>query len=280
MPIYVVNITWLYSTETLTVDTTALPRPGDKIFTSANWSGKPDPHQYNANVVGLTESEKSITLTLRYVEAENVRVDNDSWGTSEIVIDFSKEKPSGNAKWTDDRKSHYSGAAPAVHVTKRLTPAEELAADLAGIERTAPETEREAQILARVGQGKFRADVIREWKLGEVCAVTGINVPELLIASHILPWCESDHHQRLDPANGLLLAAHVDKLFDRHLLSFRQSGAEFVVEFSPRIRQVADCLRVNADTRLAVENLDNAAQRRFAEFMQRHFERFTSKLEE
>ncbi|MCZ8485692.1 HNH endonuclease signature motif containing protein [Vibrio lentus] len=56
---------------------------------------------------------------------------------------------------------------------------------------------------------------------GECCALTLTSVREILIASHIVPWskCESDE-QRLDGANGILLCAHIDKLFDAHLLTF------------------------------------------------------------
>jgi len=67
--------------------------------------------------------------------------------------------------------------------------ASELVDDLAEIERTVPDaTERAALTQARIGQGRFRADVTRLWGRGEVCALTAIALPELLIASHIRPW--------------------------------------------------------------------------------------------
>ena len=51
------------------------------------------------------------------------------------------------------------------------------------------------------------------------CALTGIAVPQLLIASHIIPWSENED-RRADPTNGLCLNALHDKAFDRHLITF------------------------------------------------------------
>ncbi|CAG1021874.1 hypothetical protein MTYM_01315 [Methylococcales bacterium] len=79
-------------------------------------------------------------------------------------------------------------------------------------------------IQARLGQGKFRKNVIETWGLGECCALTGISITPLLIASHIIPWRESDDTQRLSGTNGILLCSHLDKLFDQHLISFDFEG--------------------------------------------------------
>lgn len=46
----------------------------------------------------------------------------------------------------------------------------------------------------------------------------------MLRASHIRPWRDSSNGERLDPSNGLLLAAHLDALFDSHLITFDDSG--------------------------------------------------------
>ncbi len=51
------------------------------------------------------------------------------------------------------------------------------------------------------------------------CAVTGLAIPELLVASHIVPWAE-DERRRADPRNGILLNALLDRAFDRHLITF------------------------------------------------------------
>jgi putative restriction endonuclease len=74
----------------------------------------------------------------------------------------------------------------------------------------------------RIGQGKYRRDVIKLW--GGKCAITGSSVQELLIASHIVPWREGNSQERRDEHNSILLSALYDKLFDKYLISFDDSG--------------------------------------------------------
>ena len=81
---------------------------------------------------------------------------------------------------------------------------------------------RDRQVKARRGQSLFR---FRVFQIENACRLTGIANPDLLIASHIKPWrlCATTH-ERLDGANGLLLTPHVDRLFDRGLISFSDDG--------------------------------------------------------
>ena len=83
------------------------------------------------------------------------------------------------------------------------------------------ETERNALAQARIGQGAFRMALMKYWGS---CAVTGISEPTVLRASHIKPWRSSSNQERLDPFNGLLLAAHIDALFDANLVTFEEDG--------------------------------------------------------
>jgi putative restriction endonuclease len=83
------------------------------------------------------------------------------------------------------------------------------------------ETEKQALIKARRGQGLFRQNVAH---LERFCRVTRVDRPEHLIASHIKPWRESDNHERLFEGNGLLLTPTIDHLFDRGFISFENSG--------------------------------------------------------
>jgi putative restriction endonuclease len=84
-------------------------------------------------------------------------------------------------------------------------------------------TEVERTVRQRVGQQVYRQSLMDYW--GGACAVTGLAIPELLRASHAVPWadCTSDA-DRLNVFNGFLLAAHLDALFDRHLMTFHSSG--------------------------------------------------------
>ena len=83
------------------------------------------------------------------------------------------------------------------------------------------ETQKQQLVLARRGQGVFKANV----RLNEKqCRVTGVNDPHCLIASHIKPWRDCSDREKLDGCNGLLLSPHVDRLFDRGLISFADDG--------------------------------------------------------
>ena len=83
-------------------------------------------------------------------------------------------------------------------------------------------TQKRQFVLARRGQGVFKANV----RLNEnACRITGVSDPRLLIASHIKPWAKSSDKEKLDGCNGLLLSPHVDRLFDRGLISFDDDGS-------------------------------------------------------
>lgn len=88
-------------------------------------------------------------------------------------------------------------------------------------------TEAERLVVQRVGQDLFRSALLDYWQ-GR-CCVTGLAEPSLLRASHIKPWakCESDN-ERLDVFNGLLLAPHLDALFDGGWVSFSDQGGLLV----------------------------------------------------
>ncbi|HEY3778015.1 MAG TPA: HNH endonuclease [Rhizomicrobium sp.] len=84
-------------------------------------------------------------------------------------------------------------------------------------------TEAEKLVIQRVGQDIFRNALLEYWS--GCCAVTGIDQPELLRASHCKPWAESNDSERLDVHNGLVLVADVDAAFDCGLISFDDLGA-------------------------------------------------------
>lgn len=84
---------------------------------------------------------------------------------------------------------------------------------------------------ARVNQGFFRKMILRTYETQ--CCVSGLNVPEVLRASHIVAWAD-DEETRMNPANGLCLSATYDAAFDRHLISFDE---DFRMIFSSSLRE-------------------------------------------
>lgn len=90
-------------------------------------------------------------------------------------------------------------------------------------------TEVERMVKQRIGQNTYRQSLMDYW--GGACAVTGVNVPEVLRASHAKPWaeCETDD-ERLDVYNGFLLTANLDALFDKFLISFDDDGKLLISE--------------------------------------------------
>ena len=93
--------------------------------------------------------------------------------------------------------------------------------DMQRLREVPSSTERDALTKARLGQGLFRHRVA---ELEPACRVTGLQRQQFLVASHIKPWRDCDNSERLSGANGLLLSPHVDKLFDRHWISFDARG--------------------------------------------------------
>ena len=83
-------------------------------------------------------------------------------------------------------------------------------------------TERKGLVTSRIGQGYYRKQILMKWKYR--CAVTNCAMPEILIASHIVPWRDATDKERLDPENGILLSPNYDALFDRYLISFSDDG--------------------------------------------------------
>lgn len=94
--------------------------------------------------------------------------------------------------------------------------------------------ERLATRAQRVGQNLFRDAVLSAYN-GR-CCITGLAVPKLLIASHIVPW-HAEPRQRLNPANGLCLSALHDRAFDSGLITIR---ADWTIAISPAIDHTDD----------------------------------------
>jgi len=83
-------------------------------------------------------------------------------------------------------------------------------------------TQKSTLITSRVGQGKYRDQLVEYW---HGCSVTGCKQIPLLVASHIKPWAMSNDEERLDLYNGFLLLPNIDTAFDKGRISFDSSGS-------------------------------------------------------
>ena len=98
---------------------------------------------------------------------------------------------------------------------------------------------REGQDVEYTAKGRRNQDFFRRAVLAAYegkCAVTGIGQPELLVASHIVPWAE-DANLRVRPTNGICLNALHDRAFDKHLISFEDDMSMIV---SKRLKLTAE----------------------------------------
>lgn len=76
------------------------------------------------------------------------------------------------------------------------------------------------EVKTRVNQNVFRQIVLANYS--NKCAITGIDLPELLFASHIIPWSKNEN-ERLNPENGICLSALYDKAFDKGLIALTEN---------------------------------------------------------
>ena len=89
-------------------------------------------------------------------------------------------------------------------------------------------------VKTRVNQSFFRTVITSIYS--NRCAVSNIDLPELLIASHIIPW-STNEKERLNPANGICLSALYDKVFDKGLMTLTD---DYKVIFSKNLLKISD----------------------------------------
>jgi hypothetical protein len=92
-------------------------------------------------------------------------------------------------------------------------------------------TETQATVKVRRGQQFFRQAVLTAYNVR--CCISEINVPRLLVASHIKPWGKFQD-DRLNPRNGLCLSTLHDAAFDAGLITLDE---KLSVVLSKRLRK-------------------------------------------
>lgn len=99
--------------------------------------------------------------------------------------------------------------------------------------------EREAVIKARVNQTFFRSAILSSYN--SKCCITGLSIPALLVASHIIPWSQNQK-ERLNPRNGLCLNSIHDRAFDKGLITIT---ADYKIRVSKYLQDLDDDVAVN-----------------------------------
>jgi putative restriction endonuclease len=160
------------------------------------------------------------------------------------------------------------GDLPVADIARKQTSQSTLTTDLRSIfKQNVEQTTKEALVNARVGQGKFRQQVLQLWQ--RQCCVTGSFTKDAIRASHIKPWSESTNEERLDPYNGLPLTANLDALFDAGLISFADSGELLVSsklnDGERKIFRILDCSLTKAPSIETTKYLAYHRAERFVE---------------
>lgn len=94
--------------------------------------------------------------------------------------------------------------------------------------------EKVTSTMVRIGQNFFRRSVLSSYNYH--CCISGLAIPQLLVASHIVPW-RVDYANRLNPRNGLCLSVLHDKAFDVGIITIAE---DMTIKVSKRRAKRAD----------------------------------------
>ena len=160
-----------------------------------------------ANLIGRTNSAVALRL-VNYAACDPVIVES---GRTGMVGGYSTCKPIWDEYIEQKEKLFYEAQEIKARLLKstveKVLHIQE--SELKGLDRL-------AYVKQRINQQAFRTMVLNYYE--QRCAITGINIPELLVASHIIPWAENPE-ERLNPENGICLSALYDKAFDKGYIS-------------------------------------------------------------
>ncbi|HUD43162.1 MAG TPA: HNH endonuclease [Dokdonella sp.] len=183
----------------------------------------------NTNRPGWNERARHLELIRDGYQAYGVVCDKDS-PEAGVIRDFDRDSLLHLGRVVDRDGMVYleiAGIAPVYTIAVPADSSGTLISDLHDVdEAEVSATTRAALVDARLGQGRFRRELLRRWN--GACAVTGCRVGAVLRASHCKPWSRSEDYERLDSNNGLILSANLDALFDAGLISFGETGKMLV----------------------------------------------------
>ena len=133
------------------------------------------------------------------------------------------------------------------------------------VPRTPLHTTVEKMVKVRVGQQRFKRDVLND--CGRVCPFTNITDESLLIAGHIKPWAKSNDEEKLNPKNGLLFTPTFDRMFNNGFITFKDDTKLII---SPLVSNTtARLLGIQSNMELPIPLLGNSHKGR-RDFMEYH----------
>lgn len=161
-------------------------------------------------LVNLASLDQNITATGRVGLKNASKLDKQVWQELHHNWDQFAEQAISQRQYLEKSLADYQAASTAVsEVPLPQTDAADYSAN-----------NRQSVVMQREKQSFFRRTVLNNYN--QRCCMTDLAEPQLLIASHIIPWSE-DPTNRLNPANGLCLSALHDKAFDQHLISLDEN---------------------------------------------------------
>ena len=89
-------------------------------------------------------------------------------------------------------------------------------------------------VKTRINQSLFRKVIVSNYS--NTCAICGLNVENLLVASHIIKWSENQP-QRLNPENGLCLCNIHDKAFEVGYIGIQN---DYTISVSKELHLIKD----------------------------------------
>ncbi len=89
-------------------------------------------------------------------------------------------------------------------------------------------------VKTRVNQAFFRKVILSIYD--NKCAVSNIDLPKLLVASHIIPWSKNEK-ERINPSNGICLSPLYDRVFDEGFMTISE---DYKIIFSDKLREIKD----------------------------------------
>jgi hypothetical protein len=266
-------IRWPGGDEFIDIDLDKLGESTEVYFTKQTYEDGREPDIYEVSSTVRAIHDGRFEIQIEYDRAKNIHIADSWWGTTSIVMRNNDRE--GNASWLDRHDTSHNGIFGFTTVFSHEAAESLLQMDEDRTSTQRPDFEdtvRRVLRNERRGQHLFRERVLQRER---ACRLTSVIDPAHLRASHIKPWAESNEYERLDPNNGLMLAPHVDHLFDRAYISFEDDGTLLVLndDIDKLLRQWG----INRERKLPTSTPFNPQQ---CTYLAHHRDRFASRQQQ